>query len=230
MTSKSLAPLINKGEQTLNNWRSQGIPERDSVRAHVSAFMEKYDSEKIAEIATIDVINLEVSPEKFDQWNRASLEAGLIIRDWAIQGLDRMAREEFAKVTDFPKVAEDEATYHAFTLPFYGAAAAGSQVTSQIKGDTLTTSKKYPAGYFIIEVNGQSMEPTLPDGSRIICEPKEYTPKNGKICIISDGHGSSVKRYDGKRKVFVSDNPEFPDFTPVDEVKLQGYFVEVLPS
>lgn len=117
-----------------------------------------------------------------------------------------------------------------FELPFLGYAAAGSPVISQLTGETSHVPKKYPAGYFVVAINGQSMEPTLPDGSRIVCEPREYTPKHGKICIISDGHGSSVKRYDGKRKAFVSDNPDFPDFTPVDEVKLQGYFVEILPE
>jgi SOS-response transcriptional repressor LexA len=117
-----------------------------------------------------------------------------------------------------------------FEIPFHGYAAAGSPIVSQLNGETVCLAKKYPPGYFVIEVNGHSMEPTIPDGCRIVCEPKEYTPKHGKVCVISDGHGSSLKRYDGKRKAFVSDNPAFPDFTPVDEVKLQGYFVEVLPS
>lgn len=126
------------------------------------------------------------------------------------------------------EIAPEVGKIVTFELPFYGYAAAGTPVISQLTGETSHVFKKYPAGYFVIAVNGQSMEPTLPDGSRIVCEPREYTPKHGKICIISDGYGSSVKRYDGKRKAFVSDNPEYPDFTPVDEVKLQGYFVELL--
>ena len=118
----------------------------------------------------------------------------------------------------------------SFPLPFYGAAAAGEQVSSQLEGETVQVAKEYPSGYFVVEVNGQSMEPTLQDGSRIVCEPKEFSPANGKVYVVSDGQGSSVKRYDGKKKAFVSDNKNFPDLTPVGEVKIQGLYVETIPA
>jgi SOS-response transcriptional repressor LexA len=223
LTAASISPLIKKEAGTINNWRSNGVPERDSVRAHVTAFMEQYDAERDIEAEHLDVINLEISAERFDAWNRAALAEGKIIRDWAVEGLDRLAKAEFAKIASFESVS-------LFELPLFGLAAAGSPIVSQLVGETVAVPKKFPDGYFVIEVNGHSMEPTLPDGCRIVCEPREYIPKHGKVCIISDGHGSSVKRYDGKRKAFVSDNPAFPDFTPVDEVKLQGYFVEILPE
>ena len=77
-------------------------------------------------------------------------------------------------------------------------------------------------------MNGPSMIPDLADGSRIVCEPKKYTPANGKIYVISDGQGSSIKKFDRSKKAFVSINPDYPDFTPTGEVKIQGLYVETL--
>ena len=55
-----------------------------------------------------------------------------------------------------------------------------------------------------------------------------FTPKYGKPCIVSDGQGSYLKKWNSKRKVFESVNPDFNDVTPGAEAKLQGYPVEKL--
>jgi transcriptional regulator with XRE-family HTH domain len=117
LSPEDIAAAIKKEAGTLKQWRSRGVPSRQSVRAHVDQFMADYDAEKIREFKTLDVLNLQVSPEKLDAWNEAALRSGLIIREWAIQGLDSLAKRENAtrkSVTyDFRKstgdrVAEDE--------------------------------------------------------------------------------------------------------------------------
>lgn len=108
LTPENIAAEIKKEAGTLKQWRSRGVPTRDSVRAHVTSFMADYDSKKIEELKTLDVLNLEIPADKFDRWNQAALDQGLIIREWAIQGLDRLAKKEFA-----PRiVAEDTPVYN----------------------------------------------------------------------------------------------------------------------
>ncbi len=171
------------------------------------------------------VIPVEISPVKFRDWNQKAKDADMLMEDWIIKLVDQAAGddERTANIADFPEAP-------SFELPFYGSVAAGEQITTQLEGETAKVSKSYPTGYFVVEVNGESMMPTLDDGERIVCETKEHTPADGKVCIVSDGHGSCVKRFDRKRKAFVSDNLEFPDLTPISEVTLQGYYVETLPS
>jgi repressor LexA len=118
------------------------------------------------------------------------------------------------------------------TLPFLGVVAAGQPVEAPRHQETITVHKPYPEGAFVAEVSGASMEPTLYDGDRIVIEgatvarPK-ISPKDGKICVVSNGLGSLVKLFDRKRG-FVSINPRFPDVVPSDELRLQGYYLETL--
>ena len=119
----------------------------------------------------------------------------------------------------------DEVEPMTFPAPFYGAVAAGEPVEVPLN-EEIMIGEECPPDHFVVEVNGESMEPTLMDGDRILCDGHEkYTPRHGAICIISDGHGSSVKRWNRKKGVFESDNPDYPDLVLGDECKLQGYFV-----
>jgi phage repressor protein C with HTH and peptisase S24 domain len=95
--------------------------------------------------------------------------------------------------------------------------------------ESLPVPREFAHGHFIVEVNGQSMEPDFMDGERWIIDGRDkYTPKNGAVCVVSDGYGSYLKRWDKPRKAFVSINPKFPDILPATDAKLQGYPVERL--
>jgi hypothetical protein len=120
LTSEGLAPLLNRSKGTIENWRSQTVPER--ARAEVYIFMRNYDAEKLKELKALNVINLQIPPDKHDLWNEAALKQGLIIKDWAIQGLDEMAKRELTSRKsvnyDFNRkndqmVAEDEQDFNA---------------------------------------------------------------------------------------------------------------------
>ena len=120
----------------------------------------------------------------------------------------------------------DDGNVVSFPAPFYGAVAAGEPVEAPLD-DEVMIDEKCPPGHFVVEVNGVSMEPTLMDGDRILCDGRDkFAPKDGAICIVSDGSGSSVKRWNRRKNAFESDNPDYPDLTPDDGLRLQGYFVK----
>lgn len=184
LTSESLAPLINRSKGTIENWRSQRVPDR--ARTELTAFMERYDAEKAAEAAKelVDVINLEVTPEQFDSWNKAALEEGLIIREWAIKGLDEMAQEEFSNITPLPKKADI-------------MAAAGPGIAAEVidwQGDNDTVS---------VKICGESMSPLFEDGQIIEMKHKRASRspflKKGLIYLVELEGEWMVKRYDNRK-------------------------------
>ena len=116
-----------------------------------------------------------------------------------------------------------------FHLPFLGAVAAGQPVEAPRIDEELPVAKAYPPHHFIVEINGQSMEPDFLDGDRWIVDGREkYTPRHGAVCVVSDGSGSYLKRWDGKRRVFLSINPAFGEIMPEEGSSLQGYPVAKL--
>lgn len=60
----------------------------------------------------LEKIILQPTTTQMDAWNLAALEAGMIIRDWAMEGLDRLAAEHhgetIAHLHSLPPVAGDE--------------------------------------------------------------------------------------------------------------------------
>lgn len=73
---------------TIYKWRSTpGVPDSrvDWVRARIAEY------QKAAAIELPDRITLEVPSGQFDDWNRAALVAGKILRDWAIDVLNEAA-------------------------------------------------------------------------------------------------------------------------------------------
>lgn len=156
---------------------------------------------------------------------RLASQAGLMaLEKLGVDGLVKRIAEEITDPSDPSTIT--------FTLPFLGAVAAGQPVEAPRHRETITVNKPYPEGTFVVEVNGESMHPTLRDGDRIVIEgstqarPK-ISPKDGKICVVSNGSGSLVKLFDRKRG-FVSINRNFPDVVPSDELRLQGYYIETL--
>lgn len=82
-------------EQTLYNWRSTvGVPPSrvEWVRGRMAEF------EKLESAAPLpDRLTLEATPDQFDDWNRAALAQGKILRQWAADALDDAAAEPVKK-------------------------------------------------------------------------------------------------------------------------------------
>ena len=70
-----------------------------------------------------------------------------------------------------------------------------------------------PAQCSVIEVTGESMEPTLPQGCSILLDHRRRLPRGGRIYAIRSGDGLVVKRAgkaDDGGLLMVSDHPAWP--------------------
>lgn len=227
--------------QTIHQWRSYGVPERrvPHVRKFMDGWKDPSAAEPEARIAELRAESFVMKPteEQFDAWNRAANAEGQTVREWITATLIDAAKEfeitkEVPEVVPFrydnpPPPSSMVADGPAWELPFLGAVAAGEPVCAPRVDETLPVPRHYLPGHFVVEVNGGSAEPDYPDGSRWVIDGRDkHTPKNGAVCVVSDGAGSYLKRWNRKRGVFESVNPEFNDILPGEEAKLQGYPVE----
>ena len=90
ISSEAVGKDFGVGVQTIRNWRSAGIPKRRVEFVRLKIFEFSAQKRELAEQTLV----LELTNEQFDQWNQAALAEGLIIRDWAIKGLDELAKQE----------------------------------------------------------------------------------------------------------------------------------------
>ena len=104
---KDLAPELNKEVQTIFNWKSKGVPKAQWVACE--AVMERHHARNTGAPGGEDpVFVIKPSYEQFQNWNRAALDAGKLIEDWAMDGLDAIAEEMAARAL---AVAEEKAVY-----------------------------------------------------------------------------------------------------------------------
>jgi phage repressor protein C with HTH and peptisase S24 domain len=64
----------------------------------------------------------------------------------------------------------------------------------------------------VIQVRGESMEPTLPDGCSILMDRRQRAPRSGRVYVVRTDEGIVVKRArrDGGRWILSSDHPAWP--------------------
>jgi len=105
----------------------------------------------------------------------------------------------------------------AFPVPVYEEVAAGNgrEVYGEIAGTVFIPREFYRKGTIAIRVRGNSMEPSLVDGSIIGVNTNEKELRHGKIYVLYfPWKGTVVKRIyfseDGKIMA-KSDNMEYPD-------------------
>lgn len=83
------AAYFGVSEKTIYQWRSTGgVPDRK--QPWVRDRMAEYGARPFA-TDQLDRITLEVTRDQFIAWNRAALEEGKILYDWAADVLDREA-------------------------------------------------------------------------------------------------------------------------------------------
>lgn len=104
---EDLAERLGVGVQTIYNWRSAGVPERKIP--HLRQVINEWDARSSGQLGALVV---RPTPEEFRAWNRAALDAGQLIEDWVIQGLNELAEESMEEPPQL-KVAEDETPYRA---------------------------------------------------------------------------------------------------------------------
>lgn len=220
-----LATQLNSSKLTVDSWFSKrGFP-RTKLAAIVE-MMNKDDEEKTSQI------RVPLSDEALELAHKAAHIVSAEFQDFCSRAIKHRAEElikqQGNKVTAFPDHIPD-ATKKVFEMPFLGAVAAGEPVSAP-RDEVISVARDYGSGHFVVEINGQSAEPEFMDGDRwIIRAVDSGTPAQGKPCIVSDGSGSYLKKWNRKKKVFESINSDFNDVMPAEEAKLQGYPVERLP-
>lgn len=100
-------------------------------------------------------------------------------------------------------------------IPVYGKISAGQplEMVENIIDYTFITAEEARKGsYFALEVNGDSMDKIIPNGSRVVVRKQEEL-ENGQIgVIVVNGYDATIKRYERDNDmVFLypeSNNPE----------------------
>ena len=111
---RDLAPLLHKEVQTIFNWRSKGLPKAQWVACE--AVMDRYNAEKIQALPDQDpVFVINPTYAQFQNWNRAALDGGKMMEDWAKDSLDEMAAN--TETDAVLNVAEDSPEYPSKDKP-----------------------------------------------------------------------------------------------------------------
>lgn len=99
------------------------------------------------------------------------------------------------------------------SVPHWGKVPAGS--FERPSGDTYF--EDMPASYvepgcFLLEADGNSMEPTIESGDTLVIRPTASPPLGSIVIVISPDKQLAVKRYRYKagKPALLSDNPEYP--------------------
>ncbi len=157
----------------------------------------------------------------------ALAEACGVSLDWLV--LDKNAPEAASPATSQPpflrtsELAEQHRLQEFAFLPRYearAAAGAGQLAVSEDVTDMLAFRRDWlrrlginPAAAFLLAADGDSMEPTIPDGALMLVDGSIREPrdiKNGAIYVIMRGGTVIVKRVQFRiddSVVLISDNP-----------------------
>ena len=96
-----VAEEIRNSARTISTWRSKGIPPSRIITCQ--SVMDRHASKESAQNTQIFI--LRPTYDEFREWNRAALEAGQLIEDWAMEGLNTLA-EAHEVETGAMRVAE----------------------------------------------------------------------------------------------------------------------------
>lgn len=110
VSAEALSKRLGVKMQTIYNWRSAGVPARK--QDHLRRVMNQWDLHPDSQGQAFIV---RPTADQFREWNRAALERGELVEDWALRSLDELAAEELAESDKRPqlKVAETPPEYRA---------------------------------------------------------------------------------------------------------------------
>ena len=109
ISKEDIADALNKGSQTISNWKSAGIPKGQKFACQ--AFMDQHERDKKMEKVKNSLV-FTPSHTQFLRWNKAALQEGKTIEEWAFDGLEQIADELLAP-QELLAVAEKKASYVA---------------------------------------------------------------------------------------------------------------------
>lgn len=142
----------------------------------------------------------------------------------------KLEADRQTKVFDFATYQlEEQENLQTFTV--YGQTAAGSPIEyGQDVIEERETSCIPKGAEVALIINGDSMEPTYPNGS-IVFYKRQPQVENGSVAIVEVDGGVTCKRvkfdYDSEKIVLQSINPDYDDMTLEDnQVKILGLVVK----
>ena len=125
-------------------------------------------------------------------------------------------------------------------LPVYGKASAGNGYINLDQEIYYFPIKKgdFSDRSFLVEISGNSMEPTLEDGDYALVDPDNIDYVKNKIYVVTYNDESFIKRMvvDGKSKIVMlkSDNPEYEDILITKDMqvylKIEGRVIQVISN
>ena len=151
--------------------------------------------------------------------------------DWA-RRLREDIRRDFTHLLGQSKEAEVPAENRHIAIKQLSAVAGDEKEPKESVAGYITFTRAwldrhglYPQQCTIVGVKGESMSPTLPDGSAILVDRNRAQLKEGRIFVFETDSGMLVKRVDrdsdgGWR--LVSDNPDWDAVACPDGAKVFG--------
>lgn len=179
--------------------------EKDIINLTYQDFVSLCEAKKVSTAKAAKLSN--ISNTTILRWRNGDNEPTYLSKRKLVYTLNNMS-------SNTP--APEEKRQSLSPVPIYGSIHAGSPTIAQqeIIGYSLT-DKPNPDEYFILTVNGDSMEPTIPDNTKVLVK-KQNTADDGDIvaCIV-DGEEATLKRikYYGADTIFLL--PENNKYEPI---------------
>lgn len=194
-------------------------------------------------------------PDQFEAMLREKAEAAKKdINDYVLNILEDFVRDvlkatklkqnryEDEKISDIQKINPVEplpaASFLDQPVPVIGNIAAGALTPGDNIPYHIKTERPVGKWEYVLQVEGKSMEPVIPDGSLVVMRKHTIPPipKVGTIVEYNDERGVTLKKLGRKKNpetgkmeyVLHPLNPDFGDIEPMDGGKISGVYVETL--
>jgi len=209
---EALQKHLDDAEAALEKWRLENL----AAMAEIARRMQANPDISVAEAAqgTGDGADDAVDDDRVFQF--PSRDATGLVDDEALARL------------------EDVAVRPVMVLELEAAAGGGALVLDESTAKPIYFRREWldrhaldAARCRVIGVMGNSMEPTLPNGCRILVDRERRRRLSGRIFVIRTGDGVMVKRLardgdGGWRLVSDNDSPDWPDVPWPDEAEVIG--------
>lgn len=230
MTREELAKKCGVNKRTVDLWLSSARDVPSKSLLVIQRLMQGEDD-------SLKKIHLPLSEE---QW-AVVCEAmkGQSFLEFVNTALQNAAKEKEATRKKFTPVEPlPAASFLDQPVPVIGNIAAGALTPGDNIPYHIKTERPVGKWEYVLQVEGKSMEPVIPDGSLVVMRKHTIPPipKVGTIVEYNDERGVTLKKLGRKKNpetgkmeyVLHPLNPDFGDIEPMDGGKISGIYVETL--
>lgn len=230
MTREELAKKCGVNKRTVDLWLSSARDVPSKSLLVIQRLMQGEDD-------SLKKIHLPLSEE---QW-AVVCEAmkGQSFLEFVNTALQNAAKEKEATRKKFTPVEPlPAASFLDQSVPVIGNIAAGALTPGDNIPYQIKTERPVGKWEYVLQVEGKSMEPFIPDGSLVVMRKHTIPPipKVGTIVEYNDERGVTLKKLGRKKNpetgkmeyVLHPLNPDFGDIEPMDGGKISGIYVETL--